>query len=532
MKKVLAIILILCLLPGMTVFGSEDTALTDAEPAAEIDSPVGGYRMTGIISEAGDSLAIVSTAIDLGVDFYLFLNEDGTGAMSFLQASIPLKWDESFMIIRAGDDLDDLDDDIYDEDDDDLFDDEDDDEEDDVDELDEDDEPDDAFDDDGPIMIPYEYADGILKVRTSVYSMDFIRLTDEEMADYEENGGSTLSGLAGIVIENLISNTGIGDLVSDLVFDLAFGSMEPDPIIPLQEGEPSEGPVTGVVNNMEFTIVGAELVPMQDDYYTADELNDEYDIDNEDPDEDLDEDNDESDKWVITFYYNAKNISDELDCIWWYNFDADQDWDEEFMSWAYRYIPEEVGGSLRIAPGRTYRGATSFVCEPDDGVIGFRISAYEPEKECVTYYADTLNLGDAPEPYDYSADPSIPEYLAGLPDELDDIHVENAEFYVTEDGQDAVRFYFTFRNNTDTACRFPDLYNWYGIQDGIEVEWIRELMTEEEENIHVEVEPGEELLCATSFIVRTADPVAFVVTDVDEEEHYLCWVTEANDAAE
>ena len=523
MKRLLAVILALCLIPGMVVYGSDVTDVEETEVTEDIASPEGIYKLTGLISESGDSLSVVSTAIDLGVNFYLILNGDGTGAMSFLEANIPLTWDDSCIIIPFGGDIDDKyddydeyddDDDEYDDDDDDEYDDDDDDEFDD----DDDDEYDD-LDDDGPIMIPYQYSDGFLKIRTQAYSMDFISLSGEERADFEENGDTSLSGLAGVVIEGLINSLGIGDLVESLIFELAFGSMEPSPVVPIPEGEPSEGPVTGVVGGMEFTILGAEIRPMSDEYYTADKA---YKGNEEDDSEDED-DIDDEDEWVITFYFDARNISDETDCTWWYSYEADNDWDEEFIDWAFLYLPEESSSELRVAPGGTIRGASSFVCEPDDGVIGFRISAYN-EEESVTYYVDPLNPGDAPEPFDYHTNPSVSEFLEELPEENDEIHAEKVEFYTTEDGKEAVRFYYTFRNASDTACTFVDRYDWYAMQDCVEVPWIRDAVIEEEENYLAEVAPGEEILCAASFEVRTDSPVAFVVIDVNDETPYLSWM--------
>ncbi|MBQ6551921.1 MAG: DUF5067 domain-containing protein [Lachnospiraceae bacterium] len=518
MKKLLAFILIFCLVSGMTVYAAEDMDAEGDAQATVFENRAGGYKLTGIVSDTGDSLGIVSAALDLGVDFYLVLDEDGTGYMSFLEANIPLSWEDDRLIFGEKDDADDADPD-----------------DDDDDEYDEDDE-----DDDDSFAIPYEYAGGLLKIRTEAYSMDFIRMTDDEFEDYKENGGTGLGSLAGMLVQNLLGNTGIGDLIETLVFELALGSMGPSEVVPIPEGEPSEGPVTGIVEGMEITILGADLVRGQKYTWSAvPDEEDEAEAEDDDDDDEDDEDEgdaegdeeaiDEDDVWLIVFYYDVTNLLDEPSSSWWFSLDADNDWDDEFLDWGVLDIPEENNNSLNVAPGRTVRCATGFECDPEDGVVGFRISSYHDESSLL-YYADPMNLSGAPEPFVYDADPSIPEYLTEVPEEAEDICVEKAEFFTNEEGTDCVRFWFTFKNTTDAACTFVDVHNWYAMQDGIEVNWIRGSEIEEEENCWAEVEPGEELSCATSFRIRTASPVVIVFT-VEEEDGtevpVTAWVGEA-----
>ena len=130
------------------------------------------------------------------------------------------------------------------------------------------------------------------------------------------------------------------------------------------------------------------------------------------------------------------------------------------------------------------------------------------------YYADPGNLSGAPaEPFAFDADPSVPDYVEALPEEIEQVRIENAEFFTDEDGKDTVRVYFTFRNTSEEdQVPFYQNYFYYALQDGIllPMNFIDD-PKEEENNTGVEINPGEEILCANCFGLRTGSPVSFVV---------------------
>ena len=102
MKKILSFLLALCMVFTMTVcVGSAAVSADDAEAAPGSDSPVGSYKLSELSCESGNSLAIVSSIVELGANFYLTLREDGTGCMDFLDSKIPAEWDEEG-ILQSG----------------------------------------------------------------------------------------------------------------------------------------------------------------------------------------------------------------------------------------------------------------------------------------------------------------------------------------------------------------------------------------------------------------------------------------------
>ena len=430
MKKTLAILLALCMVLGMGPLRA--AAAGTAGGNGETGSPAGVYKMTGLAGNSGSNLEIVSAVCEWGVKYYLVLNEDGTGRMSFLEADIPLEWDENSILLSGHGAI-------------------------------------------GPVRLPYAAAGGSLKINTRAYSMDFAALNDEELAYFEANGSGSLGGMIGKVVQGLVERMD-GGLIEGLLADLALGSISDEPAEPIPEGEPSEGPVSGKVEDMEFTILGADHMR-----YDGNDL--------------------------IVFYYEATNRGRGMRPVWWNTFDASQDGEFLEENWDIgKTVPEQYYIDLHMYPGRTIRCASVFSYDPDGGTVGFRIGSFNDEST-VIYYADPGNLSGAPvEPFVFDADPEVPEELKTLPEKTDNAFIEDVELYTSEDGP-AIRFYYRFLNNAagDTFIM--------ALQDGIELGMIWNDSEAEEEG-------GENGERAGSYAcrLRTGSPVVFLFYVYDEDD--------------
>ena len=216
MKKILSILLALTMLLSVTALtGTTAAAADNKEPV----NPVGVYKLAELNSGSGSNLAIISSIVNMGVDFFLTVREDGTGSMEFLEAKVPLEWDNDRIVFRAG--------------------------------------KGDAFP--GQVKVPYICENDTLTITTQAYSMKFRATSEEERADYEANGAGSLVGLAGRVAQNLIRRMD-GGLVEGLLFDLALGMLDSKEPEPIPEGEPSNESGAGTVKGMEFTVLGADSV--------------------------------------------------------------------------------------------------------------------------------------------------------------------------------------------------------------------------------------------------------------------------------
>ena len=427
-----------------TAAAPETTEAPVPETAEGKETPAGGYKLTDVSGESGSSLGVVSSVMDLGAVFYLFLEESGSGSLSFLGEEIPLNWDEDSITFRPGKNTEAMD----------------------------------------SIQVPYDFSGDYIKISSHEYYMDFTRLTDEELSDYQQNGSAAIGGLAGTLVQGIVGNIE-GGLAGSLLMDLAPGfRKEPDPI---PEGEPSKEPVTAVINDLEITVLGADCVR---------------------------EDGEDR----IVFYYDVKNLSGEIRFVWNYEFEAVQD--GEFLEpvWGVESIPEEYYLNFDIAPGRTLRCATIFPINPEGGAAGLRVSCSGYDN-VLLYYADPRNPGGAPEPFAFDADPTVPEMFQELPEEAGDIKMEEAVFYKDEEGDSAVRFYFRFKNTSaEGAEGFYEWHNWSVFQDGISLPENQPDENEaEENNLWEEVLPGKDILCARSCKLRTGSPVVLVIDKQAED---------------
>ena len=243
MKRLMAILLAMSMLLALCACGAENPAAADDAAPAEtgsVSEPVqepapepapeptpeptpepydasGAYRLTGITGGEGSDLEIVRRAVEMGMSFFLFFEEDGTGCMRFIEAEIPLNWDDETIIIPP------------------------------------------IGNSTKAIYLPCSCEEGSVNIRTLAYTMDFRALTDDELADYRANGPGSLSGMAGAIVQGLLNSMG-GDMVEDLIFSLALGSLGPSETAAIPDGEFTAGTVSSTVHDLEFTILGADHV--------------------------------------------------------------------------------------------------------------------------------------------------------------------------------------------------------------------------------------------------------------------------------
>ena len=417
---------------AMEAPAAEPTSAPMPEPTPEPVTPAGSYKLTGLAGGSGTNLEIVSKIVEMGVKYYLFLREDGTGCMNFLEAEIPLEWDDDSITIRRNNDS-------------------------------------------SPFSIPYTYADGSLQMNTRAYSLEFSPLTNEEQTNYDVNGSGSLGGMVGMAVQGLTARLD-GGLIDGLFSALWMGGSDYEDE-PIPEGEPTVGSLTGVVDGVEYTILGTDLVRGGESPY-------------------------------IVFFFEATNISDDIrgPGISWY--DAAQDGEFLEQAWDVDLVPEQYNVNYDLYPGRTVRCAYVFAFDPDGGTVGFRISSFD-EDNTVLYYADPRNLSGAPaEPFVFDDGYTIPEELTALPEETDYIRYEGVELYTAEDGRDAVRIMFhRLDNNTAGEHNFE----WIALQDGITlpVNWA-EIDFDSDSTT-------EDTLRVYPCLLRTDSPVVFLVYDLLED---------------
>lgn len=233
MKKILAVILVLSMLMALCACGAASATSSAGMEPVEVEAapeptpeptpkstpepydPSGGYKLTGMTGGKGNDLEIVKRVVDMGANFYLFLEDDGNGFMRFMEAEVPLNWKADTITIPPRGKI------------------------------------------TKDVVLPAVFDEGTVSIRTLAYTMDFRALTDAELADYEANGSGSLSGMAGAIVQGLLGKMG-ADNVESLLVSLAMGSLGPDEAVPIPDGDFTAGTVSGTVHDLEYTILGAE----------------------------------------------------------------------------------------------------------------------------------------------------------------------------------------------------------------------------------------------------------------------------------
>ncbi|MBQ9348534.1 MAG: DUF5067 domain-containing protein [Oscillibacter sp.] len=283
----------------------EETAApqTDAEertvPPLASSGIVGVYKLTGLTEEGEDGGEELNAMVEAGMRTYLVVQEDGSAYMDLFGQQIGMKWDESA---------------FYSEN-----------------------------EEDGEEPLGYAYEDGVLNLLPGESdSMEFTKLTEEELTEYEENGSGS--------ILDLLEGLGLGDLASAI-----------------PEGEPSDGPVSGEIEGNTVTVLGAESFEEDGTNY-------------------------------IRFYFDFTNGGGETTSVFMALYEKAVQ-DGGFLigvSGLDSAVPEDEGADRDIAPGETIRCTEIYEFDPDGGTVAVMFSDVSDE-QTVIYYADPQNLSGAPE---------------------------------------------------------------------------------------------------------------------------------------
>ena len=107
-------------------------------------------------------------------------------------------------------------------------------------------------------------------------------------------------------------------------------------------------------------------------------------------------------------------------------------------------------------------------------------------------------------PFAFDGDPSLPEMFMDLPEETANVSFEGVEFFTCEDGENAMRYFVRFPNDSEDDADY--MYHYCdAYQDGVELARIwddPDTVGNEEEHIR-----------AGAVRLRTGSPVMIVVTE-------------------
>ncbi len=233
--------------------------------------------------------------------------------------------------------------------------------------------------------------------------------------------------------------------------------------------------------------------------------------------------NDGADDPCVRIYYEFTNNSDEsISPFSALTFTLTQDGQElDFAAakWGEE-APEDSIEMSSVRPGVTVRSAGQYTYVPEGGDITVSINEFWSEETLeFTVTPDQFN-GRPAKDFTFKTI-SDPQWTVDLPNEgvhCDDYYVTigDAELY-EEDGQTLFRVFFEFTNNSDEeispwiACTL-DVY-----QDGVELETNLLGETAEDEAYSENVAPGETVIAAACFVLRSDSPVEVEFVDIWNE---------------
>ena len=352
-------------------------------------------------------------------------------------------------------------------------------------------------------LVIEEGGSGTLVFEGEEYAMDW-ELDGSEFT-FEDEEGSTFVGtyedgvIEGVLDENL-----------EYVFEReatdskkGAAPAEEEPAEEPEEEPEAAGfePVSGTLAGFEVTIVGAELF---DDY------------DGEDG---------------IRVYWDFTNTSDETT---YPSCDLSVAVEQEGFELNSTYcsyeddVPEYGNSSLYIRPGVTIRCISEYNCKADGDVITYTISDWYDDDNFLTVELDPANLPGRPAE-DWVAEAiEDPQWVAELSDggNVGDayVYIDNAEIVEGwDEGEEVIRVYFEYTNNGEEAANMWWATYLRALQDGIELEtdWAAEDV-EEDDNLSLDIEPGETIRCSETWTIRSDSPIEVEVYDSWTEEYVGC----------
>ena len=274
------------------------------------------------------------------------------------------------------------------------------------------------------------------------------------------------------------------------------GKEEPVPVEPAKTEEApadpavSLDPVTAELGDYTVTLLAAEVF------------------------EDID------DEPAIRFYYDFTNNGDALVYAWSeLSFAVTQDGYElnETYDSSADDVPEYDNDMLNVIPGTTIRCIAEYSYNPDGGIIEVVVEEWYSE-ETMSMQFDPQNLQGRPEELEMPVI-SDPDWTAGMDtagtlEEVFDVELVDYEFVEGYDDEKVLRVYANFTNNSEEATNMWIETYYLALQDGVELNFGSPYETvTEDDNTSLDIEPGETIACAFSFVVRSDSPIEVMITD-------------------
>lgn len=224
---------------------------------------------------------------------------------------------------------------------------------------------------------------------------------------------------------------------------------------------------------------------------------------------------------AIRIYYDFTNNSEETKSpLLALTINAQQGGaDLEMTFAAYDETVAESGlFAMGVRPGVSIRCAEEYVLDPNGGVVTLTIGRGWLDETPMVVELDPTALSMPTDEFvlETIEDPAWTDELddKGLVNDVYEMYIDNAEIVENSDGNEVLRVYLNFTNNSDEAKNFFSACSTIAYQDGVQLEADYSVNSvAEDANYSVEIEPGETIRVTRCFALRSNSEVEVEVFD-------------------
>ena len=234
---------------------------------------------------------------------------------------------------------------------------------------------------------------------------------------------------------------------------------------------------------------------------------------------------DSEDKPAFAVYYDYTNTSDSLTSPWFeVEFEVTQEGYElnsTYTPWDAE-LPYEGNYSLDMVPGCTNRCVEMFSYNDQGGLIDVTITDCYSDAT-LQLQVDPANVSGRPAEFVLApvTEPTISASMtdtATLNEGTGTIRIDHYEWTEGYEGEKILRVYAEYTNTSEEPDNCWANTIFYGFQDGVDLPFgIPMENAPEEDNLSTEIQPGESIMVAEVFEVRSDSPVEVVFMDIWEE---------------
>lgn len=214
-------------------------------------------------------------------------------------------------------------------------------------------------------------------------------------------------------------------------------------------------------------------------------------------------------KGTVRFYYIFTNEFVNSISAWHaLGFKVEQDGKQLDETFTWDDVPEYNNANKNIRPGVSIQCIYESNYDPNGGPINFSVyDYYDGEEGSIVATYMPGSFPGQPTPYEITPVEN-PEWGSKLKNSgtLDDnyhVFIDDAILMKDYTGNDAIKVFYEFTNNSKEACSMGYATQVYTYQDGVSLdETIEESDSEESKNFDLEIMPGETIRCCRIFLLR------------------------------